>query len=89
MRKCKKLKGATIENLEDASVIWIGQVNARNGTATDKVIKQRAKALGEQIGVINFVALPPLDIPPLGKGNTSKMDVMYLVAEPVHSPEVW
>jgi hypothetical protein len=33
------LKGAKLEDLEDAIVTLTGQVNAKNGTATDGVIK--------------------------------------------------
>jgi hypothetical protein len=51
----KRLKGAKHEDLEDALIIWIGQVNARNGTATDGVIKQQAKVIGQRMGVKNFV----------------------------------
>jgi hypothetical protein len=31
----KWLKGAKLEDLADALVIWIWQVNVKNGTATD------------------------------------------------------
>ncbi|XP_021916826.1 tigger transposable element-derived protein 6-like [Zootermopsis nevadensis] len=51
----KRLKGAKHEDLEDALIIWIGQVNARNGTTTDGVIKEQAKVIGQQMGVTNFV----------------------------------
>jgi hypothetical protein len=40
----KWLKGTKLE-LEDALVVWIGQVNAKNGTAADEVIKEQAKVI--------------------------------------------
>jgi hypothetical protein len=30
-------------------------VNAKNGTATDEVVKEQAKVLGQQISVTSFV----------------------------------
>jgi hypothetical protein len=33
----------------------MGQVNAKNGMATDEVIKTQAKVTGQQIGVTHFV----------------------------------
>jgi hypothetical protein len=30
-------------------VIWMGQMNAKNGTTTDEVIKEQAKVLGQQM----------------------------------------
>jgi hypothetical protein len=35
------LGGTKLEDLEDVLVIWLGQV--KNGTATDKVIKEQAR----------------------------------------------
>jgi hypothetical protein len=42
-------KGTKFEDIEDASVIWMGQVNVKNGTATDEVIKEEVKAVGQQM----------------------------------------
>jgi hypothetical protein len=36
-------------------VIWIGQLHTNNETATDEVIKEQAKILGQQMSVTNFV----------------------------------
>jgi hypothetical protein len=43
------------EDPEDALVIWIGQVNVRNGTAADEVIKKQVKVIGQKLGMRNFV----------------------------------
>jgi hypothetical protein len=43
------------EYLEDASVIWIQQVNVKNGEATGEDIKEQEKVFGQQISVTNFV----------------------------------
>jgi hypothetical protein len=43
------------EDPEDALIIWIGQVNTKNGTGPDKVIKEQAKLRGQQMSVTNFV----------------------------------
>jgi hypothetical protein len=40
---CESLKSLKVAKLEDASVIWIGEVNAKNEAATDEVIKEQAK----------------------------------------------
>jgi hypothetical protein len=37
------VEGTQPEDLEDALVTWIGQVNVKNGTATDGVIKEEPK----------------------------------------------
>jgi hypothetical protein len=37
------LKGAKFEDNEDVFVIWMGQVNVKNGSATDTVIKEQAE----------------------------------------------
>jgi hypothetical protein len=34
-----------IAKLEEALAIWIGQLNAKNGTAIDEVIKERMKMI--------------------------------------------
>jgi hypothetical protein len=47
----KWLKGAKLEDLEDALVIWIGQVDTNNETATDGVVKEQAKILRKQMSV--------------------------------------
>jgi hypothetical protein len=39
-KSVKWLKGEKLEDLEDVLVIWIEHVNVKNGTATDKVIKE-------------------------------------------------
>jgi hypothetical protein len=51
----KWLKGEKLEHFENALVIWIRQVNAKSTTAGNEVIKELAKALGQQMNVINFV----------------------------------
>jgi hypothetical protein len=51
----KWLKRAKHQDAEDALIIWIGQVNAKNGTATDDIIKEQAKIIGQQTGVTNYV----------------------------------
>jgi hypothetical protein len=43
----KWLKGVKLADPEDVLVIWIGQVNSKNGAATDEVIKEQAKVLGQ------------------------------------------
>lgn len=43
-----------VEDLEDALVIWIGQMNTKKRTVATKVIKKQAKVLGEQISVDKF-----------------------------------
>jgi hypothetical protein len=43
------LKGEKREDLEDVSVIWIGQVYTNNETATDKIIKEQVKILVQQM----------------------------------------
>jgi hypothetical protein len=43
----KWLKGAKLEDLEAVLIIWLGQVNLKNGTATDEVIKEQVKVLGK------------------------------------------
>jgi hypothetical protein len=37
------------------SVIWKGQVNVKNGTATDEVIKEQSQVIGQQMSVTNFI----------------------------------
>jgi hypothetical protein len=41
--------GFFLEDLEDALVIWIGQINTKNGTAANEVIMKQAKVLGQQM----------------------------------------
>jgi hypothetical protein len=41
----KKMKGIKHKILEEALTIWIGQLNVKNGTATDDIIKERAKMI--------------------------------------------
>jgi hypothetical protein len=50
----KLLKGAKLEDLEDALVIRIGQVHTRNGTATAEVMEQ-VNVSGQQMNLTNFV----------------------------------
>jgi hypothetical protein len=57
MRYVKWLKEAKLEDLESALVIWIRQVNVNNVTATDEVIKEHEKVLGQQMNVANFIQL--------------------------------
>jgi hypothetical protein len=33
----------------------MGQVNTKNGTATEEVVKEQAKVIGQQMGVAYFV----------------------------------
>jgi hypothetical protein len=35
------LKGVKLEDLEGALVIWVGQMNVKNGTAADEVTKEQ------------------------------------------------
>jgi hypothetical protein len=49
------MMGAELEDLEDVLVIWIGQMHTNSETATDEVIKEHGKGLGEQMSVTNFV----------------------------------
>jgi hypothetical protein len=44
-----------LEDLEDALVIGIGQVNVKNGTAIDEVTNEQAKVIGQQMSGANFV----------------------------------
>jgi hypothetical protein len=46
----RRLKGARFEYL-----IWIGQENAKNRTATDEAVKEQTKVTGQQIDVANFM----------------------------------
>jgi hypothetical protein len=48
MRKCEVLEGCKLV------IIWIRQVNAKNGTAAD-VINECAKLLGRQMSATNFI----------------------------------
>jgi hypothetical protein len=49
--KVKWLKDAKPEGLKDVLVMCIGQMNAKNGTATDEIIEKRAKVHGQQMGI--------------------------------------
>jgi hypothetical protein len=49
------MKDAELEDLEDMLIIWIRQVNAKNGTKTDEVIKEQAKVLDQQMSEKSFV----------------------------------
>jgi hypothetical protein len=44
-----------LEDLENTVVIWTGQVNVKNGTATDEVTDEQVKILGRQMSVTNSV----------------------------------
>jgi hypothetical protein len=58
----KWLKGAKLENLEDALVIWIRQVNERNGSATGGVIKEKANSSADECDILCTelcIILPP------------------------------
>jgi hypothetical protein len=55
-RECVKwLKVAKLEDLEDELIIWTGQVNEKNGTATNEVVEEQAKVLEQQTNLTNFV----------------------------------
>jgi hypothetical protein len=54
MQSVKWLMGAKLEDLEDMLVIWTEQENAKNGTASGKVITNQAKVLGQQMSVTNL-----------------------------------
>jgi hypothetical protein len=45
----RTLKGAKLEEL-----ILSGQVNAKNGTATDEIVKEEVTEFGQQMGVTGF-----------------------------------
>jgi hypothetical protein len=45
-----RLNGTQLEDL-----IWTGQVNVKNGTAADEVVKEQAKVIGQQMGVTDFI----------------------------------
>jgi hypothetical protein len=47
--------GAKLEDFEDVLDIWIGQLNVRNGTAADEVIKEQMTVLGQQMNVTDIV----------------------------------
>lgn len=49
----KLLEVTKFEDLEDALVIWLGQVNVKNETSTDEVIKEEVKAAGQQMSLAN------------------------------------
>jgi hypothetical protein len=48
------LKGEKLEDPEDALVIWVGQMNVKNKTATVEVINEQAKVSDQQMSVTNF-----------------------------------
>jgi hypothetical protein len=48
------LNSAKLQDHVDVLVIWIGQVSAKNGTATDE-LNEQAKVFGQQMSVTNFV----------------------------------
>jgi hypothetical protein len=48
-------EGCKLEDLEDALDICTGQVNAKNEIATDDIITEQAKVLGQHMSVTNFV----------------------------------
>ena len=41
--KIIKVKSAKYTTLQETLAIWIGQINFKNGTATDDVMKERVK----------------------------------------------
>jgi hypothetical protein len=43
-----------LEDPKDASVIWIGHANEKNGTATDEIIKEQVLVPGQQMCITNF-----------------------------------
>jgi hypothetical protein len=51
----KWLKGTEYEDLEDELVIWNGQINAKNETATDEIITELAKVVGQKMNVTSCV----------------------------------
>jgi hypothetical protein len=44
------LKGIKLKN-----IIWMGQMNVKNGTETDEFVKESAKVIGQQMSVSNSV----------------------------------
>lgn len=42
-----------LKTLEDVLVIWIGEVNVKNGAATDKIINEKADVIA-QMNFTNF-----------------------------------
>jgi hypothetical protein len=48
-------KGAKLEDLEDALVIFIEQVNVLSGAVTNDLIKEHVEILVQQMSVTNFV----------------------------------
>jgi hypothetical protein len=56
MWKCETVEGcktAKHQDIEDTLIIWIGQVNVKNGTAADEVTKKQVKVNAQQMGVTN------------------------------------
>jgi hypothetical protein len=51
----KWLNRAKLEYLEDTLVIWVGQLNGKNGAATGRLVKEQMKVLGQQMSVTNSV----------------------------------
>lgn len=54
-KSVKRLKGAKHQDVESTLIDWIGKMNAESRTVNDKIIKKRAKVIGQQMGVTDFV----------------------------------
>jgi hypothetical protein len=50
----KRLKGTKLEDLEHVLVTWMGQVNSKNGTATDEAVKEQVKVNWKADGCDRF-----------------------------------
>jgi hypothetical protein len=44
-----------LKNPKPEDLFWMGQVNTKNGTASDEIVKEHAKVIKQQNGVSNFV----------------------------------
>jgi hypothetical protein len=50
VRRFEGLKGIKLKN-----IIWMGQMNVKNGSETDEFVKEHAKVIGQKMGVTNSV----------------------------------
>lgn len=50
----KKIKSGKHEQLENALVMWITQVNEKHGAVTDEIIKEQARIFGDKFNIVNF-----------------------------------
>jgi hypothetical protein len=46
------MKGTKHEKMEEALTIWIEQLNVKNGTATDEIIKEGAKMMCKHCALV-------------------------------------